>query len=484
MGLARFLALWLAATLILSWPLAVNRGSVLFPDSIAYIENGAQAWRGVARLLPTAPTGAADPGAGAGPAARVATDAGGQRTRALMGGRSYFYGAFLSTAGAPGLWAATLTQAAWAGLALLLALPWLGIRSPLARLAAIAALATLGSVAFFAAVLLPDLFAPLVPLSLALLIGFGRAMPLGERLFWLATLVASLLFHKSFFAFALPLLVVAGLWALWRRPRSVTLWPAAVAVLAALVLTIGTERLVERMMRLELADPPFLLARGVGDGLVGRVLAEECVSTDPPVPFVTCRYLPYLPLTENDLLWSSTGIGGWQYLPDPERRRMSQEQAKLVAAVLERYPADQVRAAIGNGLTQLVTADVENFAPMPDTLALARRGGLDEVERITRESLVGQGRFPLVAASTLWRWTYAAAFLLAAAALLARRRLLPGLDERIAAVLAFLLLSLLVSAAATGILAGPIARYQARMSWLALLAAIVLLGHRLALQRR
>ena len=471
----------LLAALLLSWPLVANRTAILFPDSVAFFVAGRKMVKIASdQLLHEAPATSASTGTALDPQPRVNT--------APLVHRSPYYSlmAWLGRLASGDLAGAALLQLLWVAAAVALALPRLGITGWWPRAATVAVLAVATPLGFYSAVALPDVFSGILVLSLAmLLLGSPRRWP--EQGFWAFSLVASAVFHTAFLLTGVALLAVLLAW-LWRDAaalpnqelRNRALLVAALLGVAAAghsIAKVASERSVGK----SLEQPPFLLARMIGDGTAGKVLRAECARTD----YATCRYLPALPMTENDMLWHGTRQTPWVRLPPAERARLRAEQGIFMRIVAERHLPEQVAISLGNALRQLATVHLLSFSPRPILPVLLQASGMSAELAEMRASRIWTNSFPLAALGGGWGFVYGAAALLSVLALAMPGRVALGLGlpvERVrqalrspvAGAVAILLLGLLFNAGINGVLSTVVGRYQGRMSWLALLGAIVL----------
>ena len=438
-----------AVALMFCWPLVVNRAPVLFPDSPAYLVGGRWLW-----------SAAAGPGDG----------------EVAIGGRSLAYGAFAWALRSIADWQAiAVVQAIWLAAVVVAAARRLGLVTGVSQLATGAALTAGTSLPFFAAVILPDVFAGSAVVAAVLLLVDGRAMTRRERWAWAAHLFVVITFHKAFLLLA-GAVVVAGLLAAWRLRAQAAWWPTAATVIAAGAAGIALDPLATRFGGREIVQPPFLLARGIGDGTVARVLQDDC----PKRHFVNCRVLPGLPMTENQFLWGGNPIASWAALGPAGKRAVAAEQNLLVATAVQRYPVMQAEASLRNGARLLTVVHLGQFKPLPATEPQLISRGFDRERREQHRSRIWRDEFPLVTLSRVSRVVYVLALSGSALLLVFRRRLLAGVETRVIAVAALLTAALPINALINGTLAGFAPRYQARLSWLALFALLILAHHLMA----
>ena len=138
----------------------------------------------------------------------------------------------------------------------------------------------------------------------------------------------------------------------------------------------------------------------------------------PAAHYVTCRFTPDLPLTENDFLWQDNKGPAWVMLPFDERFAVAREQGPILLEVLKRYPLRQLEASARNALQQIADLDLTEFQrtevlelEVPNTEFVTDIAGY-------RRSRIWAERFSLAPVSTYWLTFYAFAGVATAACLL------------------------------------------------------------------
>jgi hypothetical protein len=215
-------------------------------------------------------------------------------------------------------------------------------------LCAFAALAT--AAPFSAALLMPDIFAPMVVLGLFLL-GFGdAALTRLERGYLVALVALGIAAHLAHLPLALGLCGVALLLRFWRYPAR--LFAMALPVVIAVAALLATNAIGHGRIALSPYGSVFLLARLQEDGPAAAVLKARC----PDAGWYLCAFTDRLPMPANDFLWApdspvnrdATGaprfLGGMKLAP---------EAGQIVAETLRADPLGVARAMAGNMLAQL-----------------------------------------------------------------------------------------------------------------------------------
>ncbi len=471
-------AVWVAGVffllIALFLPALVNRQPVMYPDSVGYFHAGYAAIKQAKASLDAHRAGHAE----ARPAASALSR---QQADGITTARSVYYGlAYVILYVLAGVWGLAGAQVLLTLFCLMLAarrtvrldlLPWF---------AALGAIVLLIGLNFFTVTAMPDLFAGLMLLGMAMILAYGPVLRRWEYAFWLVLVFAAGLFHKAHLAIlALSLLAGAvalpGIWR--RRGRDLLLLAAAGAV--ALAGQYAVDLTVRQLTGKNPIATPFMLARLVGDGTAERYLRDTCLTRH----FTTCDYLAKMPMSENDFLWSREADKSVMGDADGQTRAaIADESGAIVLGTLKAYPLEEAAAAVRNVLAQLGDVGVGEFALVPsDTVAPVAmlRWALDQY----RGSAIAQGWMPLTEISILMRGVYFAA-LVGIGTLLWRRPRGPGRDDPDVRFVLLLLTGIAANAVVSGVIAGVFDRYQGRVAWLASLGFAVLLGKMLRSRRQ
>lgn len=465
-------------TLMLMWPATLNRGPVLYPDTVSYVDNAADTIYGARNAIFGDPDAAAS-GAAAAANGKLGTpeytNSGRSLTYGLLGFAGWRIGGFATAA---------LMQAAWVALALILILKQFGIIRPRNQLAVAALMTMFTSLGFFAGTLLPDVFAGVGIAALAMLVVFGARLNGWSRLFWVVTLAFACATHNAILLTVIASMVVVAL--LGRKGDRAGYRLATSGLALAAIVTVVSIPAIERFTGAEVAQAPFLLARSISDGPAARVLSEDC----PAAGYASCRFVPYFPMTEGDVLWSSIGrqtlpgelpFLGWARLPPAEQFAIGGEANDIVLEAVKRYPMEQMVASLRNSAEQLVYVDIRKFgwpliynqaSSITENTIFASEG---EYYKTTR---ISEGSFPLGQLSDLWQAIYFATAASIVVMLLFAKRLGGPIDANTRRFVTTLIVGVVINAAVNGSLSSIVGRYQSRLSWLVLLSAI-LIGHAL-----
>ena len=321
---------------------------------------------------------------------------------------------------------------------------------------------------------MPDVFAPVLVLCLYLLGFHSAALSLPRKAALVAVAVLATTSHASHLGLAAGLAAVTVLGQLASRragqgtvrPR----WglPALVFGLSlALVMITNAARTGE--VFISRAGPSFIMARLLQDGIAQRVLNDTC----PASGYELCAYRHQLPRDSNDFLWQWNSpfwkLGGFDGMAD--------EASDIVEESLERYPLLNLKAAAGNTARQFLTFrtgdGVEPLDGVPE--AAIRRGMPDQLDDYQdARQQTGEIDFRWINAFQVPLGGLAMIALAGSLVLAARGR---RWDDRLY-LPAFVLLALLGNAFICGALSSPHDRYQSRLIWAAVFAAMLLISRR------
>lgn len=215
-------------------------------------------------------------------------------------------------------------------------------------LCAFAALAT--AAPFSAALLMPDIFAPMVVLGLFLL-GFGAAALTRFERGYLVVLVAlGIAAHLAHLPLALGLCVVALLLRLWRY--TVRLFAMVVPVVLAMAVLLITNTVGHGRFALSPYGASFMLARLQEDGPATALIKARC----PDAGWYLCAFTDRLPMPANDFLWAPDSPVNRDAVGEPRflgGMMLAPEAGQIVSETLRADPLGVVRAMVGNMLLQL-----------------------------------------------------------------------------------------------------------------------------------
>ncbi len=492
---ARFnsLASALLATVILCMAALWNGQPFFYPDTPTYLR-GAE--MGLSRAAPPdslkpwiAPAGSAAAAAAAAASTSASTPAPQRLTsiddKVVLAGRSVYYGAllYLSYLSGPGnsLWLTVVVQALCLAYLLQLTLVRVWGLSNAQFLGATAGLSLLTPMAVYTGFLMPDIFAPMLILCVALLSTAWSSLRAPDRWAVSALLLYALTTHASHVVVAAGLLafllLARWLWPAWRA------WSAmresgsgkALGVLAVcLMLAVLAEAAFVKAVTHAVGAPPLRLphpmARLVDAGPGTDYLKKNC----PQAGFAACAYVQNYPTPWTDFLFSSDPAKGAFALADAEtKRRMSGEQLRFALEVTRADPLG-VASVVGlDVLRQLGRFDTDVWGFGKNGIALFYQG------RVPPDVLAQMqaSRAARTTAYNTWftlsnRSAVLASVLLLALAWPRRKRLFIRTDAFSAARSRFVLFAgvvlagVMANAAVCAALASSMDRFQARVIWL------------------
>jgi hypothetical protein len=385
----------------------------------------------------------------------------------VIAGRSVSYGALLYLGDLlGGLWASVAIQAAAALAAVTLTLRHLKLFSWPKLIVTATTLGLVSSLPFFASFLLPDVFAGLSLLAAANLLALGDRLNRWEQVFWFSILAAAVVFHPTHLAIVvmlLPAAVIARL--LSKKISRAGVVALAIAAGIGFASETGFALVVERALGGQVTRPPVIMARVVADGPGAAYLREKC----PQAGFVVCEFVDQLSSNSDRFLWDTSPTSGI-YAPAPieKRRELANEQYRFATAVLAYDPVGQIAAWLNDafqqltmvGLSDLLIAADEAFPRLPRVYAERMAG-----------SPVGRKAFPIAIFSALTIFAAMLSFIFVGVTLIKYWKIVSSEQKVFCFVIIFGQVS---NAFICGVLSGPHERYQARLTWLLPVVALLL----------
>lgn len=356
------------------------------------------------------------------------------------------------------LWGPVVAQGLLVSWALWLTAKALGLARPGLHLVLLAMLAIGSAAPWFTALLMPDVFAILVPLCIFVLAEPGR-LSKAERAGAVALGTVAVAAHLA------HLVVAAACVVLVLVLRGVPAWRAGTPLAAAVGLLLAINAVAYGVLAISPYGAVFGLARLVADGPGLAYIDRAC----PDPTLRVCAWQGRLSNDSDAFLWSPDGP---LWAGDFSPVRFAPEAKRLVPAILQAYPIDALRAAALNTWRQLgmvrvgdvLTADHLDVAVLPRLVPYFPPGEIGRYEAGRQP----RGLFQDAAAG--FAWPHAVLLALGAAGTAAIMLLAWRSDPALAGLAALALVAALANAFATGALSGPHDRYQARIAWLVLLA--------------
>lgn len=387
----------------------------------------------------------------------------------LVPSRPAAYGLLLAPFAALSFWPVLLVQSAATVWILRVSTRMLGVAGhPLAFLALIAALSLLTTLPWLTSILLTDIFAGLAVLALHLLVHTGEQPGALERRGLLGIAAFGAAAHSATLALVAILVGCAAV-ARLLLPRTVSsagVRRAFTAFALSITLMLLSNAFVAGRLALTPGGFGILFGRMLQDGIVARYLDDHC--PDPKLQL--CAFRQELPRDADTFLW-----GGGLFDRLGRFDKLGNEMRDIVLGSLRSYPLMQLQTAGTAVLKQLVTvasgegvvnriwhtyAIIERYAsPAAGPMRRARQQHEDfPFEAINRihvpVALLAAALLPLIVGGALW-WEKLAPYGLLAGSVT---------------------VSLVANAFVCGALANPHDRYGARLIWLAVLTAFLVLA--------
>lgn len=336
--------------------------------------------------------------------------------------------------------------------------------------------AALGSMPFFVAYLMPDIFAPVMILTIATAAVFGREMRLWELALAFALGSIAVVSHLSHLAIAGLMVPAAVLIALILRRGT---WWLALIFTVAIVLVAFAQQATIRAAASKVADSeviirPFLTARLIQDGPGYAYLEERCPDPDYP----TCALHQALQLSDDPwrltashiIFKQSPDLGSFRLMPEEDQVRVARNQVGFFRDVLFARPIDTTVAFLKNTLVQTTMFSVDmTFAS--DSIIAQHDGVRGLLTGPFVDGRITSGDDAWLTGLTRAQGVWYALCLLITLALIVRPA---GLPPELRALAVLLLLGILANALVCGGISQPASRYGARMIWLLPVAAAML----------
>lgn len=471
--------LWLVVAFVAMMSVTILNGRPLFYyDTRGYIDQGTT---GLNQLgLIAKPSGEPAPvvhpqGEAGGVAAPVKSD------NTVDGSRSAVYALIAATfAHLQALWTVPFVNA----LLVLLAV-WLPIRvahriyAPAYSVPALMALpliaASAGSLPFYVAFLMPDIFTPILILMIAALTVFGREMTAGERILALALGSLAIVSHLSHLAIAAVLAPLSLMISLAMSRRHWWVPPLLVLVIVGMGYTENRalRYAAQKVSHSEVILKPFLTARLIQDGpgldYLNRHCPDATIATCPLAAALKLSDDPYRLTASHIIFETSADLGSFRLMSSDDQGKVARNQFKFFRDVLLEDPVGVTLAISRNMLIQARMFSVDMTLQTDKMVDLARETASGSAG-ILQHGRLTQATGWLAPATALQTGAYMLAFLVIIVLGLLPHRV-PG-PVRLLALM--LLAGILANALICGAVSQPATRYGARVSWLLPFAAVVL----------
>ena len=334
---------------------------------------------------------------------------------------------------------------------------------------------------------MPDIWAGITVLAVALLWAYGNQLSTWSKLFILAVMAFSVLVHASHLVLLAAMMTVFSiLWFLDPKrdePLTRTLALPAAALSVGIMGMVAWSLAVTVGYKAKILQRPFITAHLADMGPGARYLKHSC----PESGFALCEFENRLPIDWANFLFDpspETGVFGAS--PVEAQLALAEEQIAFAISVLASEPVATISGLIGDGLRQLWTLSLSD-------VALSQKHSDVHLERIP-EDIIEQMRetaiyknpnlSSLVERHSEILATFSALILGVWLILRLIRRNPEELEAaRLDHAIAILIAGVVLNALICGILASPYGRFQARIVWiLPLIASLILASKVVALE--
>jgi len=399
--------------------------------------------------------------------------------KTVMAGRSIYYGALLYLGHISGhFWLVVFTQAAiflYLSHTLMIECLRLSFVS-FVSVTAITLVAT--PLSFFISLLMPDVFAGFLILSVVILIEFWNSLKSRHKVILSFIILYSALTHTSHLLLLIWLVSIFAIisFLVGRNAKSRGPVRNSLALLLALSLAgifgeLAFSYGVRHTIGADPIRPPFLMARMIADGPGYKFLQENCAKK----AYTVCKYIDRLPVSGGEFLWSTSPTNGVFSVADlPTRSALSSEQTSFAIDVFRFDPVGVIANATMDFFHQFFKITLDPFFLNKEALtAFAANLPTSYFNAMTRSRIVMRGSL-LQPLGTFYFSTYVVsllALLLISVSLCSTRsnRKLHSLSlPEWGPMLTVVALAIVSNAAICGILSGAASRYQTRVSWIPL----------------
>lgn len=457
----------LGTLVVMALPL-LNGGPFFYFDTSAYIEQAAKAFDVLFSHALNPQTAASAPKTFGVP----------QNDKVVLGGRSIYYGIFAYAGWVTSMWLPVVVQSLTLSWLVVLLFRCLDIpRWGLKALSTLALLALLSSASVFAGLVMPDIWAGLLILALALLWTGGLRLTRGQKGMLLAILSFAGLVHNSHIALLAAMIGLLALVRLLSAPRDqLSLHGFALPLLALGIGIAGNfayAKAVRSVYGAHLLQRPFITAHLTEMGPGTRLIRQTC----PKSAFALCDFADRLPVGWISFLFSTDPDTGVFAVASPAvQKALAAEQIDFAWRTLKAEPVAVVAGLARDGVSQLWTLSMKdvgfsrrneryitsNFpVDLGDWLKHTRIYGHRELA----DTLLGIVQITsALSVLVLVFW---------AVQRIGSRAVRHDKAQMMDSIVLILVTGVVVNALICGILASPYGRFQARIIWILPLAAVL-----------
>ena len=472
--------IWLALAFVACLSVTILNGRPLFYyDTRGYIDQGTTGLRQLHLIPGPAEQAPAPMTQSQGEAGEVAAPVGTNNT--VDGSRSASYALIAALfAHLNALWTVPLFNALLAMMAV-----WLPMRVaqrifqpdyPTAVLVALPVIAACtGSLPFYVAFLMPDIFTPILVLMIATLTVFGRQMTAWECVLALVLGTLAVVSHLSHLAIAAVLLPLSLLVSLGMARRRWWLPPLLVAVIIGMGYTekVALRMAADKVSHSEVILKPFLTARLIQDGpgldYLNRHCPDAAIATCPLHTALQLSDDPYRLTASHIIFETSPTLGSFRLMSAGDQSIVARNQFKFFRDVLMEDPLGVTYAIARNSLIQARMFSVD-MTLQTDKMIFQAKNTTGNSGQILDHGRLTRATGWLAPATALQTGAYMLALLSVIVLGLLPHRV-PG---PVRLLVLMLLAGILANALICGAVSQPATRYGARVSWLLPLAAVIL----------
>jgi len=325
----------------------------------------------------------------------------------------------------------------------------------------------------------PDIFTPILCLSIFLLCFLWSDLSAPKRIVISVVFILAVTVHLSHIALTIGLVVCIWIIRLftfgrgWLKSNAGLRLITSLLIISIITILCGN-RLLSYHFYLSKTGHAFLINRIAKDQILYKLLSEHCQESR----YRLCDYKDFfLNYTSDDYLWQDNrpspmvALGGW--------KKTREESYQILADSIRYYPLDHVSAAMRQTSRQFLPLSVDGFGyPIPE-----KDGSYPAIEKLLgasyerfQNSLQQQGRLIQIINSVSPFWVLSQSMSVLILAICIFRSFRSGRSlETIVVFSLFLMLTLIMNAAVCGILSGESSRYQNRLIWLAALVPMCLI---------
>lgn len=482
------IALLVGVLIVMSLPI-LNGGPAIYFDTPAYLQPAAK----VGRALFSIDSNVEPVGYTSQQTAAIDSPEG---EKVVTSGRSLYYGLFLYLGWETSLWIPVAIQALVLSWLVLILFRMISPQAPhYSALATLFLISIFSSASFFAGLLMPDIWAGIMILTLALLWSSSDRLSTWSKLAMLAVLVFSVLAHSSHFvllAAITVLFVILHLMKLgFREPagqRSESL--ARKIAIPVIALAFGVAGMVAYGFAVKvgygakLLHRPFITAHLTDMGPGTRYLQQSC----PESGFVLCDFKDRLPVNWQDFLFDrSPETGVFAAASKDMQLAITDEQIAFALKTLAAEPISTISGLMYDGLSQLWTMSMAHVALNQRNEAfLVEHAPPTLIEQVKATRVYTNPDLSLSIERNSQTLAIVSVLILGAWLILHTRRGTEGQSHvaTMSNVVTILVAGFVLNALICGFLASPYGRFQARIVWiLPLIASLILASKLVALEK-